>query len=123
MLGKIHSTLIWTDDLTRLTDFYRDKLGLKVEMETDGFVVFAAAHPGDAQLALGLHSEVSGPTKEPNRIMIDFLVEDCRKAYHELKGKGVQFSREPSIDEGDGFMIATFQDPDGNTLQLFQPPA
>ena len=122
MLGKIHSVAIWTDDVGRLTAFYRDKLGLALEMESDEFSVFAASSPGATQLALGRHSNVSGRSKEPNRIMIDFLVKDCQAAYDDLRSRGVEFLREPGVDQADGFMIATFQDPDGNTLQLFQPP-
>ena len=123
MLGTIHSVVIWTEDLSRLTPFYRDKLGLTTEMESDEFAVFTAASPGATQIALGRHSEVSGRSKEPERIMVNFLVPDCQKAYEDLKGRSVEFSRAPSVDQDDGFMIATFQDPDGNTLQLFQPPS
>jgi predicted enzyme related to lactoylglutathione lyase len=123
MLGTIHSVVIWTDDVRRLTPFYRDKLGLQAEMESEEFTIFAADQPGAAQLALGRHSEVSGRSKEPHRIMIDFLVKDCQAAYDDLRSRGVEFLREPGIDQADGFSIATFQDPDGNTLQLFQPPA
>lgn len=123
MVGTIHSVAIWTDDVRRLGAFYRDKLGLTVEVDSDEFMVFAAPEPGATQLAIGKHSEVSGTSKEPFRIMVDFLVSDCQAAFEELRAKGVEFTREPSIDPGDGFVIATFKDPDGNTLQLLQPPA
>jgi predicted enzyme related to lactoylglutathione lyase len=123
MLGTVHSVIIWTDDLSRLTPFYRDKLGLTAEMEGDEFTVFTAASPGGTQIALGRHSDVSGRSKEPQRIMVNFLVQDCQKDYEGLRGRGVEFSRTPSVDQDDGFLIATFQDPDGNTLQLFQPPS
>jgi len=123
MIGTIHSVAIWTDDVARLVRFYRDRLGLRVEIASDEFTVFAAPPAGGTQLALGRHSEVSGRSKEPYRIMVNFLVEDCRAACEELKARGVEFLREPWFDPADGFMIATFQDPDGNTLQLLQPPA
>ena len=120
MIKGIHSTIIWTDDLGRLAGFYRETLGLTQQMDTPEFIVFAAEQ--GAQLCLGKHSEVSGKSREPNRVMIDLTVDDCQAEYDRLKGKGVPFVRPPNKDEGDGLIIATFQDPDGNTLQLFQTP-
>ena len=110
------SVIIWTEDLERLLPFYRDTLGLKAQTQGD----FALLEIGGKQpLALGKHSEVSGKTKEPYRMMVNLTVDDIQATYEDLKGKGVQFTRPPEKDQGD-FMIATFQDPDGNTLQLFQ---
>ena len=116
MLAGIHSVLIWTQDLQRLLPFYRDVLGLKPQMENEGFVVFEAS--SGAALALGVHSEVKGRSRDPNRVMVDFQVDDCQAEYERLRGHGVEFMRTPSKE--DGAIIATFSDPDGNVLQLFQ---
>ena len=118
MIKGIHSAVIWTQDLAKLASFYRDTMGLQSEMDTGEFVAFKSET--GAQLALGKHSEVTGRSREPYRVMLDLTVDDCQAEYERLKGKGVKFLREPSRDEGGGFVIATLQDPDGNTLQLFQ---
>ncbi|MBI1885623.1 MAG: VOC family protein [Chloroflexi bacterium] len=115
MLAKVHSVLIWTEDLHRLVPFYRDVLGLKPQMEAEGFVVFGSE---GAQVVIGVHSEVHGRSRDPNRIMVNFAVEDCQAVYERLKGQGVEFIRPPSKE--DGITIATLRDPDGNVLQLFQ---
>ena len=117
MLTGIHSVVIWTEDVSRLLPFYRDVLGLKPEMETAGFVVFEAS--SGAALALGTHSEVKGCSRDPYRVMVDLNVDDCQAEYERLSKQGVEFVRTPS-DEGDGAVIATLLDPDGNVLQLFQ---
>ena len=116
MPTRIHSVIIWTEDLPRLTAFYRDVMGLPLEMEQDGFVMFQGA--GGAQLALGVHSEVKGRAKDPDRVIVDFAVNDCQAEYARLNANGVEFARPPSQDQG--AIIATFADPDGNLLQLFQ---
>lgn len=116
MLAGIHSVLIWTEDVNRLLSFYRDVLGLQPEMESDGFVVFQASTGG--QLALGTHSEVEGRSQDPYRVMVNFEVDDCQGEYERLSKAGVEFIRPPSKE--DGGVIATFRDPDGNVLQLFQ---
>ena len=116
MALKIHSVMIGTEDLQRLAAFYRDVMGLQPEMEDGSFVVFQGE--GGAQLALGVHSEVKGRAKDPDRVIVDFHVDDCQAEYERLNAKGVRFTRPPSQDQG--FVVATFLDPDGNTLQLFQ---
>ena len=116
MITKVHSVLIWSEDLQRLVPFYRDVLGLKPEMESEGFVIFQSA--AGPQLALGAHSEVKGRSRDPNRVMVDFSVDDCQAEYERLSGQGVEFVRKPSEDND--VIIATFLDPDGNVLQLFQ---
>ena len=116
MLSKIQSVLIWSEDIQRLAPFYRDVLGLTPEMESDEFVMFQAA--SGAQLGLGRHSEVKGSAQDPYRVMVNFHVDDCQAEYEQLSKKGVKFTRKPSQDNG--AVIATFKDPDGNMLQLFQ---
>jgi lactoylglutathione lyase len=119
MIKGVNSVIIWTEDVKKLTPFYRDTLGLKTSDIGDEFAVFDIG--GAQQLALGNHSEVTGRSKEPNRVMINLDVDDCQSEYERLKAKGVQFVRPPSPEpEADGTIIATLQDPDGNTLQLFQ---
>ncbi len=116
MITGVHSVIIWTEDLQRLTGFYRDVIGFKAQMESEGFVVFEGA---PSQLLLGKHSEVHGAARDPNRVMVGLVVDDCQAEYERLRGKGVEFVRPPS-KEDDGLTIATFKDVDGNVLQLFQ---
>ena len=118
MIKGVHSAIIWTEEMGRLLPFYRDTVGMPVEMDTPEFVVFAAE--GAGQLCLGVHSEVKGQSRDPNRMMIDLGVDDCQAEYQRLRSKGVEFVREPSTDPGDGLIVATFKDPDGNLVQLIQ---
>jgi predicted enzyme related to lactoylglutathione lyase len=113
----MHSAIIWTEEMDRLLPFYRDVLGMGTQMEADGFVVL-----GGGKLALGVHSDVKGASRDPKRLMVNLSVDDCQAEYERLKAQGVKFLREPSQDPG-GVIIATLADPDGNTLQLFQESA
>ena len=113
MLSGLHSVLIWSEDVQRLLPFYRDVLGLKPLVETDQFAVFPAVG-----LRIGTHSEVSGLARDPNRVMVNFRVEDCQAEYERLAERGVEFIRPPSPDAI--HVVATFLDPDGNVLQLMQ---
>ena len=117
MIKDVHSAIIWTEEMGRLLPFYRDVLGMGTQMEADGFVLL-----GGGKLALGVHSDVKGTSRDPNRMMVNLAVDDCRAEYERLSEQGVKFLREPSQDQG-GVIIATLADPDGNVLQLFQEGA
>lgn len=113
MLSGLHSVLIWSEDVQRLLPFYRDVLGLRPLVETDQFAVFPAVG-----LRIGTHSDVRGLAHDPNRVMVNFRVEDCQAEYERLAEQGVEFIRPPSPDAI--HIVATFLDPDGNILQLMQ---
>ena len=53
--------------------------------------------------------------------MLNLAVEDIDAVAARLRAAGVTFIREPSAEPWGG-SIATFEDPDGNTLQLMQRP-
>lgn len=60
----------------------------------------------------------------PGSAHLSLLVEDLHAAYEELKAKGVQFRSPPvPIDAGParGGMAAYMLDPDGITIELYQP--
>jgi len=86
MIKGVHSAIIWTEEMGRLLPFYRDTLGMRVDVDTPEFVLFAA--DGAGQLGLGVHSEVKGQSRDPNRVMIDLGVDDCQADYERLRAKG-----------------------------------
>jgi predicted enzyme related to lactoylglutathione lyase len=117
MPNSLQGAIVWTDDVKRLLPFYRDLLGFRPQFEGDGFVAFERS--GGPQLGLGKHSDVSGKSKDPFRMMLNVSVSDCKAEYERLKAAGVEFIREPS-PEGEDLIMATLLDPDGNVIQLMQ---
>ncbi len=64
-------------------------------------------------------------TNNPGTSHISLCVEDLFSVYEELKGKGARFRSPPVyIDEGpsEGGYALYMLDPDGITVELFQPP-
>jgi catechol 2,3-dioxygenase-like lactoylglutathione lyase family enzyme len=52
-------------------------------------------------------------------------VDDVMNAWRDLSGRGVVFAGEPMVvEEGPakGLAMAIFEDPDGNRIELIQPP-
>ncbi len=118
MLKRLTSATIWSRDLNSLLPFYRDTLGLKVEMQSERFVAFGDSESGPI-LGLGSHSEVKGKASDPYRHMVGFESDDLDADYRRLTSAGVEFIEQPT--EYDGMRIATMKDPEGNLVQLFQP--
>ena len=119
LVENLAGVIIWTEDLERLVAFYRETLGLEPHSVHSNFVAFRF---GDVRLSLGQHDKVAGPTMEPYRIMVNLRVTDIHQTYQRLKEAGVPFIRPPEQERWGGW-VATFNDPDGNTLQLLQQPS
>jgi predicted enzyme related to lactoylglutathione lyase len=113
---------ITSDQPERMVAFYRDVLQLPPDpaFEQFGGGGFLA---GGATIVIDGHSETVGQAKEPSRFLVDFTVPDLAAEKTRLEAAGVTFIREPSREMWGG-LVATFLDPDGNYLQLFElPPA
>ena len=98
--------------------FYANTLGLDVRTERDGFVNFEL---GDQRLTVTTHDEVTGAARDPLRIMLNLEVSNIAAVHARLVASGVAFLRPPEREPWGGW-VATFVDPDGNTLQLFELP-
>jgi uncharacterized glyoxalase superfamily protein PhnB len=73
---------------------------------------------GDVDLYIESHSDITGRTAEPARMMICLNIEDFTSVEERLRSRGVRFVREP---EATAFgQLATIEDLDGNFVQLTQ---
>jgi len=104
----------------KLVSFYKDVVGLEPRPEM-GEGAFDA---GGASFMIDGHSDTKGVAQEPQRVLIDFFVDDLAAEQKRLESKGVKFIRTAGREEWGG-IISTFLDPDGNYCQLieFKPPA
>lgn len=109
---------IGSEDPDRLRDFYADVVGLSPMFEmTPG----AFGLPGSEMpvLIVEPHDQVHGRSPEPQRVLLNFLVEDMASEVARIESQGVGFERAP-YEEASVGLFATFSDPDGNLCQLVQ---
>lgn len=116
MIEGVAGVVIWTSELMKMVEFYQGKLGLEPHSIKPDFVSFKW---GQMRLGLGIHGQVTGASKDPFRVMVNFGVDDIESEYSRLTSQGIIFIRKPEKEHWGG-RIATFSDPDGNILQLMQ---
>jgi predicted enzyme related to lactoylglutathione lyase len=97
--------------------FYQHVLGLPLHSRHEDFIAFEL-RPG-VRLNLGAHSQVHGRARDPYRVMVHLKVGDIHALSARLKSHGTAFLRDPEQESWGGW-VATFQDPDGNILQLLE---
>jgi catechol 2,3-dioxygenase-like lactoylglutathione lyase family enzyme len=133
---KIANAQLWVHDQDEALAFYTDKLGMELRddvtlPELGGFRWLTVGPVGQPDVALTLMSPPGPPVFDADthaKLMdvvakgaaggLFFSTDDCQASYEELKGRGVEFSEEPSqrpygIDAG-------FHDPSGNSIRLVQ---
>jgi predicted enzyme related to lactoylglutathione lyase len=117
----LSGVLIWTDAerFPAMRDFYVDTLGLTPRSDRERFVNFDW---GTQRLTVSVHAEVSGPNEDPLRLMINLDVDDIHAVATRIEANGVKFVRQPEQEPWGGW-VATFHDPDDNTVQLLQTPS
>jgi catechol 2,3-dioxygenase-like lactoylglutathione lyase family enzyme len=118
------SAVVCSNDLERSREFYEQKLGLRLSPETvPNHLMFEA---GDGTTLL-VYERPSANLADHTQLR--FWCADVAADVSELVGRGVQFNL---VEFGDFKMVdhvlttpvgrsAWFNDPDGNTVALFQP--
>ena len=104
-----------SDQPERLIAFYRDVVGLQ---PAEGMGPGAFAVNGSTFIVDG-HSDIRGMAKEPQRMLVNFFVDDIAAEQRRLEAQGVRFLRDKGREEWGG-IISTFTDPDGNYCQLVE---
>ena len=111
MAPPIGSLLVGSSNVATMKDWYKSAFGVS---END----MGAFDFGGVQLFIEEHSEVSGPTRDPARMIINLDVDDCRALEGHLQGLGVTWVRK--VEQMPFGLIGTVADPDGNYVQIIQ---
>ncbi len=113
-----------TTDLKEAREFYKGKLGLKIEHESEGGITFEAGNNS----ALYVYKR---PPSHAEHTLASFQVEDLEAKVEEMTAAGIIFEQYDfpalktdekgiAISEEEGEKAAWFKDPDGNILAVNQ---
>ena len=115
-LGTIGQISMNAHDITRATEFYRDKLGVRLLFEVPPKMSFFDC--GGVRLMLSLPE---GAAYDHPGSVLYFRVDDIDRAYEELSGRGVTFEGKPHLiarmPDHELWMVF-FHDSESNTLAL-----
>jgi len=146
-ISRLHHTCYTVSDLERSLAFYRDLLGCEViatQEKEGGYLAAIVGYP-DAHVRMA-HLRVPGGEHlielfeylapeggkadvEPRNVgasHVCFIVDDLPALYERLRERGVESFVSPPVEVDTGLNRGGFalyvRDPDGITVELFQPP-
>jgi catechol 2,3-dioxygenase-like lactoylglutathione lyase family enzyme len=115
-LNRVGVVMLGVTALARSVPFYRDKLGLKLTGQHEGFAFFDGSG-----VTLCLSESLARASKQiPGATEVVFSVENVRNAHRALAARGITFTQAPRTVTGP-MWAANFQDPDGHNLSVFGP--
>ncbi|GAC66694.1 VOC family protein [Gordonia soli] len=112
-------TLLRSPDPDRLTEFYRDRIGLAVAREYPGGVVF---HAGTALIEVPAHLTADDGAGGGPDALLWLQVRDVDSVAETLRSRDVTVVREPRTEPW-GLREMHVADPDGRTLIFVEIPA
>jgi catechol 2,3-dioxygenase-like lactoylglutathione lyase family enzyme len=131
---RIATAQLWVNDQEEALAFYTEKIGMEVRMdvtlpEMGNFRWLTVGPPSQPDVAIVL-MPIPGPpmmdgetASQVRDLMakgyagtVFLTTDDCRAAFDELSGRGVEFSEQP--EERPYGIDASFRDPSGNNLRL-----
>jgi catechol 2,3-dioxygenase-like lactoylglutathione lyase family enzyme len=134
MLKQLTNTQVWVHDQDEALAFYTEKLGLELREdvtvpELGNFRWLSVGVPGQPDVAITLMA-IPGPpvfdaeTQDAIKTLVAkgvasglfFATDDIQATYEELKGRGVEFTQEPT--EQPYGVDAGFRDPSGNQMRV-----
>ena len=111
-------SIVWfpVSDIDRAVDFYQGTLDLELVSKQDQW-----AELKSAGVRIGLNArEQEQPGGEGGAVLAFRAEGGIDQAVEELRARGVQFAG--GVSDHPWGRVATFKDPDGNDLQLYEPP-
>ena len=122
MILGIDVVFIHIKDPELMVKWYQEKLGLDVSNTTTNlsWQEFALS---ENQAPTSFALDYCGPNPSPieqQPVIISFKVADIYKAVNELEKRGIIFSGSQKVFDVGPTLVATFQDPENNYLQISQ---
>ncbi len=113
MIRGVNAILISSPDVKRLAAFYRDQVGIPLEVHDHGGGLHAEAEIGDTHFAIF----PGGPAEGSHPVSFSLHVDDIDAEYAKLSKQDIRFAGPPE-PMGFGGVVARFRDPDGNGVCL-----
>jgi lactoylglutathione lyase len=135
MFKKVDYVMVAVSDMHRSIEFYRDRLGLPLKMESPGWSEFqtgpttlalhGGSKPREASTGVGTAGGATGDGGHgelyAGTCTMGFSVDDVQKTFEELQSAGVSFVMPPTLRAEEGIKLAVCLDPDGLAISFAEP--
>jgi predicted enzyme related to lactoylglutathione lyase len=113
-----------TDDAARTRNWYRDNLGIDADPNWGGYAFQWREHEAPDEVGSTIWSPMPSTTKyfdpSTSRFMVNYRVRDLDAMLAQLRAAGAQVDEK--VDESEFGKFGWVMDPDGNRIELWQPP-
>jgi lactoylglutathione lyase len=117
MAVRLISATVYSRDREASLRFYRDALGLRVEVERPEWNYTELKGAGGAALIPSQAGLPYAPETKPGEVMLTFLVDDIDQTFTRLTAAGAKVIQAPE-HEGWGGVVAHVRDLDGRLITL-----
>src|SRR5215831_12740341 len=114
---KLEVVVVPVTDIDRAKSFYLDKLGFRLDADTQPTPAMRVVHmtpPGSACSVVIGPALVTADADLGSGARLQLVVTDIEAARAELAGRGIGVSKVETLDPRDGGKFVFFTDPDGN---------
>ncbi|MBS3146643.1 VOC family protein [Candidatus Woesearchaeota archaeon] len=113
MFSKLDYIMLHVNNMEKSANFYHHILGFPVKFKSDGW---SELDTGTTTIALHFTKETVSPSKF---MSFGFIVDNIQESFNKLVVSGAKLNRNIE-EEGDGILMASFQDPDGHVFWIAQ---
>ncbi len=117
---SFNHAMIYSKDVQRSLNFYRDMLGFKLieEFRHEGFCVYARLHAPGGEGTIALHLAAPGVPMSSEGVRLYFEIRDVDGFCLKLQKKGFYLTQMPRMMPW-GWRHAYLNDPDGHEISLY----
>lgn len=114
-----YGTMYYVTDVPKTAQWFKERLGVKATFESPDWTEFSVA--GHSLCLHKAGKDATGKEGKPNNTSLILHVDGLRPMVEGLKAKGVTFQADVH-EVHPGAYAATFVDPDGNLVGLYEGP-
>ena len=116
----IGAVMIYAKEPDKLAHWYASRLGIEMSLDESDNCYYGDVMGGDASpVFFGIYPDEHKTVTKNNSLMVNYRVDDFPAFLVKLQDAGEEITR--TVNDGNG-QFAYISDPEGNPIEVWQPP-